>query len=58
MRSVSFINLEAQADAEPGYSVLKRGIFYCGRMLSAQKGVEFERSEYDDLKKCIRYGSS
>ena len=45
------INVEAQNDSHPGYSLLKRAIYYCSRMISAQKGVEFKKSDYDRIKK-------
>ena len=45
------INVEAQNDASPGYPLTKRALYYCGRMLSAQYGREFVKSEYDRLKK-------
>lgn len=45
------INVEAQNDVSPGYPLTKRALYYCGRMLSAQYGREFVRSEYDRVKK-------
>ncbi len=45
------INVEAQNDTKPGYSLLRRGIYYCSRMISAQKTQDFQKSNYDDLKK-------
>ena len=45
------LNVEAQNDASPGYPLTKRALYYCGRMLSAQYGREFVKSEYDSLKK-------
>ena len=45
------INVEAQKDADPGYSLTKRGIYYCSRMISAQKSREFTGSNYDDIRK-------
>ena len=47
------INCEAQNKYNPGYPLLKRGIYYCGRMLSGQYGTEFENSEYQKLKKVV-----
>lgn len=35
------INVEAQNDFYPGYPILKRSIYYCSRMISAQYGTEF-----------------
>ena len=45
------INVEAQNDVSPGYPLTKRALYYCGRMLSAQYGREFVKSEYDRVKK-------
>ena len=36
------INIEAQNKFNPGYPLLKRAVYYCSRMISAQKGLEFE----------------
>lgn len=47
------INIEAQKSTNPsklGYHLDNRIIFYLGRMISAQKEVEFQNSRYDDLK--------
>ena len=32
------INIEAQNKFNPGYPLLKRAVYYCSRMISAQKG--------------------
>jgi len=45
------INIEAQNDFYPGYPIIKRGIFYCGRMLSSQYGSLFGNSHYEKLQK-------
>ncbi|MBQ7434166.1 MAG: hypothetical protein IJV50_12075 [Lachnospiraceae bacterium] len=45
------INVEVQNDFYPGYPLVKRGIYYGGRMLSAQYGTEFTGSHYEKLKK-------
>lgn len=45
------INVEAQNDFYPGYPLIKRGIYYCSRMISAQYGTEFTESHYEDIKK-------
>ena len=45
------INVEAQNRFRPGYPLIKRAIYYGGRMLSAQYGPVFTRSEYGKLKK-------
>lgn len=51
-RDISLIiNIEAQKNYNPGYSLIKRGIYYCGRLLSAQYGAVFTNSDYDKLRK-------
>ena len=45
------INVEAQNDFYPGYPLIKRGIYYCSRMISAQYGTEFTEAHYDGIKK-------
>lgn len=45
------INVESQKDFYPGYPLLKRGIYYCSRMISSQYGTEFVESHYEKLKK-------
>ena len=45
------INIEAQNDFYPGYPLIKRGIYYCSRMISSQYGTEFTESHYEDIKK-------
>lgn len=45
------INVEAQKKYNPGYSILKRGIFHCSRLLSSQYNVEFVEPEFDKIKK-------
>lgn len=45
------INVEAQNDFYPGYPIIKRGLYYCSRMISSQYGVEFADTHYDRIKK-------
>ena len=45
------VNVEAQNDFYPGYPMIKRGIYYCSRMISAQYGTEFIDSHYEKIKK-------
>ena len=45
------INIEAQNNFYPGYPLIKRAIYYCSRMISAQYGTEFTGEEYGKLKK-------
>lgn len=45
------INVEAQDDFYPGYPIVKRGIYYCGRMISSQYGTVFTNSHYEKIQK-------
>lgn len=45
------INIEAQEDFYPGYPIIKRGIYHCSRMISAQYGTEFTNSHYENIRK-------
>ena len=45
------INIEIQNDYYPGYSLVRRGIYYCCRLLSAQRGSIFSGDKYGQLKK-------
>jgi hypothetical protein len=45
------VDIEAQNHFNPGYSMLKRGSFYCGRMISAQKETVIRNSDYNKLQK-------
>lgn len=45
------INIEAQNDFYPGYPLIKRGIYYCSRMISSQYGAEFTDTHYQKIKK-------
>ena len=45
------INVEIQNDKSLSYETVTRGIFYCARMLSAQKNCIFKKSEYEKLQK-------
>lgn len=45
------VDIEAQNEFKPGYAILKRGSFYCGRMISAQKETVFRNSDYNKLQK-------
>ena len=46
-----YINIEAQNKDSLGYPVIKRAIYYASRLLSNQKGLSFEKSEYHKIKK-------
>ena len=50
-RIALIINVEAQNDFYPGYPLIKRGIYYCCRMISSQYGREFTDSHYEKIKK-------
>ena len=45
------INLGAQNDFNPGYPLLKRAVYYCGRMISSQYGTVFVKSHYEKIQK-------
>ncbi len=45
------INIEAQRRFDPGYPLVKRGLYYCCRLISAQYGTEFDHSHYEKIKK-------
>lgn len=47
------INVEAQADFYPGYPLVKRGLYYCSRMISSQYGTVFTASHYERIKKVV-----
>lgn len=46
-----YINVEAQGKYNPGYPLLKRGIYYCSRMISSQGNRDFTDSHYEKIKK-------
>ena len=46
-----FINVESQDNWTPGYPLLKRAAYYCGRLISRQKGIVFQHSDYQKLQK-------
>jgi len=45
------VNVEAQNDFYPGYPLVKRGIYYGSRMISAQYGTDFTQAHYEKIKK-------
>ena len=45
------VNVEAQNKYHPGYPLIKRALYYCSRMMSAQHGTEFTESHYEKIKK-------
>ena len=46
-----YINIEAQNEYHPGYPLVKRGLYYCCRMISSQYNREFTEAHYEKLKK-------
>ena len=47
------INVEAQGRQRTSYPIVKRGVYYGSRMISAQYGTEFVHSEYEKIKKVV-----
>ena len=45
------VNVEAQNKYHIGYPLIKRALYYCSRMMSAQHGTEFTESHYEKIKK-------
>ncbi len=45
------VNLEIQKDNPKAYKILNRAIFYGSRMVSSQKERDFEKTNYDDIKR-------
>ena len=45
------LNLEIQLDDTPGYPIVKRGFYYCGRMISEQYGNVFVDEHYEKVEK-------
>ncbi len=45
------VNVEAQNDFYPGYPLIKRALYYCSRLISAQYGTEFTEGHYEKIKK-------
>ncbi len=45
------INVEAQNKFDPGYPLIKRGIYYGSRMISSQYGTVFDKSHYEKIEK-------
>ena len=45
------VDIEAQKDFHVGYDLVTRGVYYAARQVSSQKSVEFEKSDYNKIKK-------
>lgn len=50
-RITLIVNVEAQNDFYPGYPLVKRGIYYCSRLISSQHETVFVKSQYEKIKK-------
>ncbi len=50
------INLEAQSKEKPGYPLINRSIFYASRLISSQKGRNFEHSDYGEMLRTYSIG--
>ena len=55
------VNIEAQKAEPSAYDIINRAVFYISRMISSQKGREFIKSNYNDIKRvysiwvCMNY---
>lgn len=47
------IDVEAHQRFSTGYPLLKRAIYYCSQMISAQHGPEFTKSHYEKIRKVV-----
>ena len=47
------VDAEAQDSDTPGYPIIKRGIYYGARMISAQWGTVFTHQHYERIKKVV-----
>ncbi|MCM1184620.1 MAG: hypothetical protein NC337_14715 [Roseburia sp.] len=45
------VNMEIQKSVPSEYDILNRAIFYVSRLLSSQKGRDFEGTRYNDIKR-------
>ena len=45
------VNIEAQKAEPSAYDIINRAVFYVSRMISSQKGREFVKSNYNDIKR-------
>ena len=50
-RDCIVFNIEFQNKINPGYAIIKRGIYYSSKILCQEKGSLFEGSDYDGLRK-------
>lgn len=47
------VNIESQAQYYTGYPIIKRAVYYSGRLLSAQYGTVFTNSHYEKVKPVV-----
>ena len=47
------VNIESQARYFTGYPIIKRAVYYSGRLLSAQYGTVFTNSHYEKVKPVV-----
>ena len=47
------VNIESQKSEPTEYGLLNRAIFYASRLISSQKGRDFNKSNYDDIKSVV-----
>lgn len=47
------VNIESQAQYYTGYPIIKRAVYYSGRLLSAQYGTVFTNSHYEKVKHVV-----
>jgi len=45
------VNIEMQKDNHAKYKILNRAVFYVSRLISSQKERDFEKTNYDDIKR-------
>ena len=45
------VNIEAQKAEPSAYDIINKAVFYISRMISSQKGREFIKSNYNDIKR-------
>ena len=50
------VNIEAQNRSKDAYLLLKRAVYYVGRMISAQKNTVFTGDDYKKYARSTRYG--
>ena len=51
VKTQMIINIEAQNKYSAGYPLIKRGIYYASRLISAQRGTVFYKEDYGKLQK-------